>query len=324
MKINKIKKYEKFLKNIKSIKNHVKEIKEIINLKKRKFLIIIGPCSINSIISAKIFFKKIKNFTKKYNKYIKIITRVYVEKPRSVIGWKGLIYEPKFRFNLNLGIKKTLQLMKYINKKNMAISTEIVNNLLYNYYKRFISIAVIGARNYESQIHREFCSSLNFPIGFKNGTSGDIQGALNSIISCSKKQNIITINSKNKLIFKKSNGNKNGFLIIRGGNNGENYKFNKFIKIKNIYKNFNKGIIIDASHGNSNKSSFQQKKVVEYICKNMIFDPIIVGIMLESYIFEKNQEDNKIKGLSVTDQCMSMKNSIYCIKLIINSIRINN
>ncbi|MGX7582972.1 3-deoxy-7-phosphoheptulonate synthase [Candidatus Vidania fulgoroideorum] len=322
MKIKNRNKFIKYFNKSKYVKKNRKELIEIIKGNNNKFIVVLGPCSISSLKYSKIYFKEIIDLQKKYKKKIKIVLRVYLEKPRTIIGWKGYIYDPDLdqSYNINKGIKKSLKLLSFLNSKKIALSTEFLSNILFNYTKYFMSIGTIGARNYESQIHREFCSDLNFPIGYKNGTSGDIEGSLNSIISISKSHFYINFNK-----IKKTKGNKNGFLILRGGKNGpniqeENIKYT-FESIKKT--NIETGILIDASHDNSGKTVLGQKKSIEKIIQLRKKYKKIIGVMIESYIKEGNIDFNyakKDKETSITDKCISLVDTKKILNFIYNNI----
>ncbi|MGX7589057.1 3-deoxy-7-phosphoheptulonate synthase [Candidatus Vidania fulgoroideorum] len=320
--INRKSLYSKYYSKInkKNIQNSRKIINKIILGKCKKFIVIFGPCSIHSISEAKKFFLSVKKFSKNY-KNIFFVARVYLEKPRTITGWKGMLYDPLLNesYKTNLGILKSLSILKFVSNINFPIATEFLNNIIVDYIKKFISIGTIGARNYESQIHREFCSDLDVPLGVKNGTSGDIIGAINSIISISKKHNYLKLDKNGKVKSTLSRGNNRGFLILRGGKktNYKKKKINKYLKTlnNNLIKT---GILIDCSHGNSKKKYSNQFKVVKNVCKQVKENRKIVGILLEVNTKSGNQEiKNKLlKGVSVTDECISVKGFKKCLKVI--------
>ncbi|MGX7582831.1 3-deoxy-7-phosphoheptulonate synthase [Candidatus Vidania fulgoroideorum] len=293
-------------------------INNIIRGKSYKKIIISGPCSIHSYRSYKLYSKKIINIKKKLRN-IKIFMRIYIEKPRTIIGWKGIIYDPDINnsFKIKKGIKKCLKIFKNAKKKKIKTVCEILNTNLFGYTKKYIDIVTIGARNNECQIYREISSSLKNPVGFKNSTNGDVESAINSIIS-SKYPSIYSINNKKKILWKISKGNKNCFLIIRGGKK-PNYKENyikKYIR-KLIYKKIKTGIIIDLNHGNSNKKFNKQIYNSNYILKNIIpYYKRVVGIMIESHVLKGFQKINKniSDEISITDPCIDWKTTEKIIK----------
>ncbi|MGX7589356.1 3-deoxy-7-phosphoheptulonate synthase [Candidatus Vidania fulgoroideorum] len=296
-------------------KKNVKTLKKIINGNKNKLIVIIGPCSINGIKYSLKFSNFIKKNKRKFNNLF-ILMRVYLEKPRTNFGWKGYIYDPdlNFSYKIKKGIKNSLLLLKLISK-DVPIATEFLNNILaYKLYK-YITLGTIGARTTESQIHRELSSDLDIPIGFKNNLNGDVLPAVNSIIS-SKFPTICILEKK----FKISKGNKNCFLILRGGEKGPNYNIKNIKKYICILKknSINSGIIIDFSHGNSGKKAKNQKLVCDYFCKNLINFKKLVGVMIESNIKSGSQDIKKKidKRISITDECLSWKEGLKIMTLL--------
>ncbi|WDI79469.1 3-deoxy-7-phosphoheptulonate synthase [Candidatus Vidania fulgoroideae] len=307
--------------NKRNILRNRKIVKKILLGKCKKMMIILGPCSIRSFKETKDFFLKVNNIRKKF-KDMFFLARIYLEKPRTISGWKGMIYDPLLNesFKINLGIKKSLNILKFLNEIKFPVVTEFLSNIIVEYIKKYITIGTIGARNYESQIHREFCSNLKMPIGIKNGTHGDVMGAINSIISISKKHKYIRNNFKNELEYKISKGNKDGFLILRGGINKPNYYKKKISEYLNILKNINisRGIVIDCSHDNSKKISTNQIKVLKNVCKQRKKNKKIVGVIIEMDIKKGKQEiKKKLKyGISITDNCISINKLKKCLNII--------
>ncbi|WDR79479.1 3-deoxy-7-phosphoheptulonate synthase [Candidatus Vidania fulgoroideae] len=307
--------------NKRNILKNRKIVKKILLGKCKKMMVILGPCSVRTYKEIKDFFLKVNKIKKKF-KNIFFLARIYLEKPRTISGWKGIIYDPLLNesFKINLGIKKSLKILKFLNEIKFPVVTEFLNNIIVEYIKKYVTIGTIGARNYESQIHREFCSNLKMPVGIKNGTCGDIIGAINSILSISKKHKYIKNNIKNELEYKISRGNENGFLILRGGINKTNYDKKKISKYLNKLKNVNikKGIVIDCSHDNSKKKSKNQIKVLKNVCKQRKKNKKIVGVFLEMDIKKGKQEvKKKLKyGVSITDDCVSIKKLKKFLKII--------
>lgn len=300
-------------------KNKIKEIKKIIKGKKNKLMVFIGPCSIHNAKSAIKFAKIIKKNKKKY-KNLLLIMRVFLEKPRTITGWKGFIYDPYINetFKINKGIKFSLRILKKISKLKIPICTEFLNPFIKNYIEKYISVGFIGARNNESQIHREMSSSLDIPIGFKNNLNCEIEGALNSIISCKNKTFCFSMSKKNKIGFIKETNNNFCFLVLRGGKDKKNYKKKEVLKAieENKNRNIKTGIVIDFSHGNSNKNFKKQKNVCKNVCKQIEKNNKISGVMIESNIFEGNQTIKKKINpyISITDSCLSIKESLKLLK----------
>ncbi|MGX7583123.1 3-deoxy-7-phosphoheptulonate synthase [Candidatus Vidania fulgoroideorum] len=309
-----------------SVRNLKKrEIIKIINGNLNKMLVFIGPCSIHNTKSCIKYAKIIKKKTKKYKNLV-IVMRVFLEKPRTCSGWKGFIYDPDINgsFRINKGIKLSIKILRKINKMGVLICTEFLNPFIKDYIKKYISVGFIGARNNESQIHREIASSLSIPIGFKNNLYCDINGAINSILSCKENNFCFNVLHRKKIDFKKNVKNKNCFLVLRGGNDKTNYKKkhvnDSIIEIKK--KKIKSGVVIDLSHGNSKKKYKKQIKVCLNICDQIKKNNRISGVMIESNILNGNQIIKKKidPNISITDPCLSIKESIILLKKIDNAV----
>ncbi|MGX7582691.1 3-deoxy-7-phosphoheptulonate synthase [Candidatus Vidania fulgoroideorum] len=302
-----------------------KEIINILHGNLNKLIVIVGPCSIHSYKGIKKYTRKLANITHKY-KNLHICVRAYFEKPRTITGWKGLIYDPDINtsYNINKGITKTLKILKMITSKKLSIATEFLNTLLAKYIKPYITLGTIGARNCESQLHRELASAINIPMGFKNDTHGRVTGAINSLIACTHNNNYIYINSKGIVTRQRNTTNKNCFLILRGGTNKPNYKqpaINKTItKLKT--HNLKQGLVIDASHDNSAKNPTNQIRNIKCIAAQLQTNTKICGVMIESYIYKGRQNitNNINPYLSITDECLDFKNTKLLLSILNSAI----
>lgn len=303
-------------------------IKNIISKKDERFLCIVGPCSIHNIEEAKSYGKLLKNIIDKTKDKLFIVMRVYLEKPRTTIGWKGFLNDPNLdnSFDVNLGLKKSRELLIYLNNLGISCGCEILDTITPQYLSDLYSWGAIGARTTESQVHRQIVSGLSIPIGFKNGISGDISPAINSLVSSSEEHTFMGINNQGKAVVCQTLGNPNTHIILRGScQNGPNYtkpfiaEADKSLSQMNIKleKGINSIIMIDCSHGNSNKDYRNQAIVLRNIIKQIRDgNKSIKGIMLESNINEgsqtinlKNANANKIikYGVSLTDSCINIK-----------------
>ncbi|AFP83580.1 3-deoxy-7-phosphoheptulonate synthase [Candidatus Carsonella ruddii] len=277
-------------------------LKNIVLKKIKKFILIIGPCSISNIKDFILYLKKIKNNFKN----IILIIRVYYEKPRTNIGWKGYIYDPYIdeSYSINDSIYIIRRLLLDISKQ-YYLGTECLNFFLINYFIDCISWICIGARTIQSQIHREFCSNLNCVIGIKNDIYGDLNVLKDSLLSIMNKQCFVNFFEKTNFIYSK--GNKYIQFVLRGG------------KEPNFSKNliFNNSLIIDCSHSNSLKVSINQIYVFENILNQYFLLKNIHGVMFEHYIYNGNQNIKNIKfGLSITDSCLNFKFYFFILKKI--------
>ncbi|QJC36247.1 3-deoxy-7-phosphoheptulonate synthase [Enterobacteriaceae endosymbiont of Donacia cincticornis] len=306
-----------------NIKNNIlisrKIISNIINGKDSKILIICGPCSIHNFEETIKYGNLLKNLSLKLKKNIYIIMRVYFEKPRTILGWKGLINDPYMNqtFNINKGLYLARKLLIRLAEKNILLATEILDPNTFHYIDDLLSWVAIGARTVESQIHREIASFIKIPVGFKNNTNGDINVAINAIQASAAKHHFIGLNQNGKLCVINTTGNKNCHIILRGGQKPNYYKHDIIKCEKNLLNlGLKSKIMIDCNHGNSNKDYKKQILVIKSIISQIKEGNIsIIGIMIESYINEGNQildiKNNKILkyGVSITDGCLDFKST---------------
>ncbi|QJC28780.1 3-deoxy-7-phosphoheptulonate synthase [Enterobacteriaceae endosymbiont of Plateumaris consimilis] len=302
----------------------------IINKKDSRILIICGPCSIHNIKETLEYAKLLKKISLELNKTIYIVMRVYFEKPRTIIGWKGLINDPYMNnsYNINKGLYIARKLLLKLNEMGIPLATEILDPNTPQYLSELFSWSAIGARTTESQIHRELASSLEMPLGFKNNTNGNITTAINAIKAASISHNFISSNQEGLVCIIKTSGNQNCHIILRGGKK-TNYHEKDIKECNNnlIKAGLQSNIMIDCSHNNSNKNFKRQTIVVDSIISQIQKgDNSIIGIMLESYINEGNQlmninNYNKLKyGISITDGCISWETTENILHKIYNKL----
>jgi 3-deoxy-7-phosphoheptulonate synthase len=293
-----------------------KEIINILNGTDTRKILIIGPCSIHNIESAKEYSHKLLELSNRVNDKILIVMRTYFEKPRSKIGWKGFINDPFLdnSHDIEHGLKKARELLLYINRIGLPCGYELLELSTINYIGDLISWCSIGARTSESQIHRQIISSLNIPTGFKNSTSGNIDSCISSVFVVKEEHTFCGISMDNIGEIVITNGNPNCHIILRGSENSSNYHIDNIKKAKKLMNNLKyKNIIIDCSHGNSRKDYKKQSNVFKYICSLLKENhKIIIGMMLESHLDEGKQEfkcgqKEILARKSITDSCISIE-----------------
>lgn len=307
-------------------------IKNILDKKDDRLLVIVGPCSIHDINAAKEYARMLKHLHDELSDSLFIIMRTYFEKPRSKIGWKGLINDPDLNnsYNINKGLKLARQLLIDINEIGLPTSIEFLDTISPQYLSDLISWGAIGARTTESQLHRELVSGLSMPIGFKNSTEGNINVAIDAMEASRHSHKFLGINFYGLSSIIKTKGNLYSHIILRGSTKKTNY--NKEIidetYINILNRNLIPNIIIDCSHGNSQKKHKNQIKVLNYLI-NIIKNGYnsITGVMIESNIKEGNQKLdinnlNKLEyGKSITDSCINWEDTSIMLQLLANSIR---
>ena len=305
----------------KLIKDTRRSISKILNREDKRLIVIIGPCSIHDKQLALDYAQRLSDIKEQYPNLL-IIMRVYFEKPRTITGWKGLIMDPNLDNScyIEKGLRLSREIMRDINNKGIPIACEFLDTISAQYISDLVSWGAIGARTTESQVHRQLASGLSVPIGFKNTTEGNIDVAINSILACKESHTFLGIDDFGKASIVKTSGNQNGHLILRGGKKPNYYKENVEETVNTcIEKNVSPNIIIDCSHGNSQKKCKNQKLVVQSVCEQITNGQNnIVGIMIESNIFEGNQKlinkKNLKYGISITDECVSWDESITLLK----------
>lgn len=292
-----------------------KEVEDIIVGKDKRLLAIVGPCSIHDTDLAMDYAKKLLKLRKEVEDKIAIVMRVYFEKPRTVLGWKGLISDPHLdgSFDMVTGLRKARKLLLDINELGLACATELLDPVIPQYTSDLITWAAIGARTTESQTHREMASGLSMPVGFKNSTNGDLTIAINAINSSLSPHSFTGINQQEgKVSMFHTRGNKYPHLVLRGGRNGPNYE-SKYIdeaEIKLKEAGIESGIMVDCSHDNSGKDPYKQPDVLnDIVGQKQKGNKSIIGFMIESNIHGGNQKitDNlsELKyGVSITDKCI--------------------
>jgi len=288
------------------------DIISILNKESSKKIMIVGPCSIHDVKAAKEYANNLLPIRNKYSDKLLILMRVYFEKPRTTVGWKGLINDPDLNgtYDINKGLNLARELLVYINDLGIGVACEFLDTIIPQYLSDVVSWGAIGARTTESQIHRELVSGLSMPIGFKNGTGGDIEIARDAIISSSYPHTFLGINEEAVPSVVLTTGNRNTHIILRGGKQNSNYDTESVKKTTELLLNSNlvPNIMIDISHGNSRKNYKNQESVASNIAEQMKTDKNIIGLMIESNLVEGKQKicDDMVYGKSITDCCINL------------------
>ncbi|NJL09931.1 MAG: 3-deoxy-7-phosphoheptulonate synthase [Calothrix sp. SM1_7_51] len=291
------------------------EIKHILNFQDSRKFIVVGPCSIHDTNAALEYSQRLKNLAQRVEDKLLLIMRVYFEKPRTTIGWKGLINDPDMddSFRLEKGLLTARNLLLQIAELGLPSGSECLDPIVPQYISELISWSAIGARTTESQTHRELASGLSMPVGFKNGTDGNVQVALNAMQAAKSPHHFLGISQQGQVSVFQTTGNNYGHVILRGGNGQPNYDAATIQQVEAKLKqaNLSPTIVIDCSHGNSNKNYKSQPAVFENIIQQIVDgNTSIVGMMLESNLYEGNQPipsnlEALKYGVSVTDQCIN-------------------
>ena len=290
---------------------------------------VVGPCSIHDPKAAIEYAKKLKNLESSLSSELKIVMRVYFEKPRTTVGWKGLINDPNLddSYDVNKGLREARKILLDINEIGLPAATEYLDIITPQYISDLISWGAIGARTTESQVHRELASGLSCPVGFKNSTNGSIQVAIDAIGSASQPHIFLSITKEGKSAIFNSSGNKDCHVILRGGKI-PNFE-SKFIKeTSSILAKLENptSLMVDMSHGNSQKQFKKQLLVNKDIADQIASgERSIFGVMIESHLVEGNQsigpKESLTYGQSITDACVSWEDTEVMLKLLSSAVK---
>ncbi len=304
---------------------------DILDRKDHRLFVVVGPCSIHDTEAALDYARRLKALADELDDTLYIVMRVYFEKPRTTVGWKGLINDPHLNdsFQIEEGLHIGRKLLLDILELGLPTSTEALDPISPQYLQDLISWSAIGARTTESQTHREMASGLSSAVGFKNGTDGGLTVATNALNSVSKPHRFLGINRQGQVSVFTTRGNAHGHIVLRGGSAGPNYDS---VHIKLCEDALAKAklpgnIMVDCSHANSNKQPELQPLVVENVGNQIIEgNQSIVGLMIESNIHAGNQSipenlDDLAYGVSVTDGCIGWEETEACLRKLRETVK---
>jgi len=290
------------------------QIADIMHKKEDRLLAIVGPCSIHDPEAAIDYAQKLAQQAEKYREDLLIVMRVYFEKPRTIVGWKGLINDPHLNnsYEINEGLAVARKLLMDINALGITAGTEYLDPITPQYMGDLVSWGAIGARTTESQIHRQLASGLSCPVGFKNSTDGSIQVAIDAIKSSSHSHIFLSVTKQGHSAIFSTAGNPDCHVILRGGSNGTNFDVVSIAETKEklAKADVNSGIMVDMSHANSQKDHNKQLLVCDSICHQLSDgEREIVGVMIESNLQAGRQDIHSdptklTYGMSITDACI--------------------
>ncbi|WP_269622038.1 3-deoxy-7-phosphoheptulonate synthase [Prochlorococcus marinus] len=291
-------------------------IQSILKGEDSRLLVIVGPCSVHDMNAAKDYANQLLLLRKRFFEKLEIVMRVYFEKPRTTTGWKGLINDPHLdgSYDMNTGLRRARSLLLHLAHLGLPTATELLDPVVPQYIADLISWTAIGARTTESQTHREMASGLSMPIGYKNGTDGSISIAINAMKAASKPHHFLGINREGNASIISTTGNPDGHLVLRGGSHGTNYDSESVSQVAKELSNSGsiEKVMIDCSHGNSNKDFRKQGDVLREVASQVSNgSPHVMGVMIESHLVEGNQKipkdlSNLVYGQSITDACIDL------------------
>src|SRR5450830_905396 len=287
-----------------------------------RLMVVVGPCSIHHIAAAKDYAQRLKALADELSDQLFIVMRVYFEKPRTTVGWKGLINDPRMddSFRVEEGLRMARQLLVDLNDMGMPCGTEALDPITPQYLGDLIAWSAIGARTTDSQTHRELASGLSSPVGFKNGTDGNLEVALNGMLSAAQPHAFLGINGNGQVALTQTRGNAFGHLILRGGAvpNYDSVAVSE-AEAALVAARLPANIVVDCSHANSRKNHTLQTLVLKDVVGQIVDgNRAIKGVMLESNLFEGNQKLVKPQdlryGVSITDACLGWDSTAACLR----------
>ncbi len=315
--------------NMQTISNARNTIADISSGKDSRLMVIIGPCSVHDPKAVLEYAHKLAKIQAQFENELFFVMRVYFEKPRTTIGWKGLVYDPDLDDSCDMekGLKQARALLRDITNLGLATATEYLDLITPQYFADLISWGAIGARTTESQIHRELASGLSCSVGFKNATNGNVQVAIDATVSASYSHMFWSISKKGILKRYKTLGNPNCHIILRGGEQPNYHQEDIDDACQRLSKaKLAPRLMVDCSHGNSQKKFKNQLKVVAEIAtqikqgSNQIF-----GVMIESHLKEGNQAINTLDkltyGQSITDACLGWDDSVAGLQTLAQAVK---
>lgn len=321
--------------SIRTVEAGRKACKEIIHQRDDRLLVMVGPCSIHDPATALEYAAQLLDLSKKLEKDLCIIMRAYLEKPRTTVGWKGLINDPDIdeSYKINKGLRVSRKLYADLTHMGMPIASEMLDTISPQFLADLISLGAIGARTTESQLHRELASGLSFPIGFKNGTDGSLGVAIDAVGAAAATHHFMGVTKQGLAAITKTSGNDDGFVILRGGTKGTNFDPESVKAAREALRKKKQAevMMIDCSHGNSKKDHRNQPGVAQVIGDQLRQgEDGIVAVMIESNIEAGNQKAPGKdagglaalkKGMSITDACIDWNTTIEVLEQLADAVR---
>jgi 3-deoxy-7-phosphoheptulonate synthase len=305
-------------------------IRHILQGEDNRLLVIVGPCSIHDVQAAYEYGEKLSSLRTELADQLEVVMRVYFEKPRTTIGWKGLINDPHLdgSYDINTGLRTARKLLLDLAHLGLPAATELLDPIIPQYIADVISWTAIGARTTESQTHREMASGLSMPVGFKNGTDGGLGTAVNAMLSASRPHHFLGISAHGLASIVQTTGNPDGHIVLRGGKNGPNYDASHVERAaKELAKHkLNQRMMIDCSHDNSGKDYTRQPIALNDIAAQVkAGSSYIMGVMIESHLVAGNQPipqdlSQLTYGQSITDACVDLDRTAEMLRTLADAV----
>ena len=309
-------------------------IRDVLHGRDDRLLVITGPCSVHDPEAALEYARRLSAVNERLKDRLLIVMRVYFEKPRTTVGWKGLINDPDLdgTFNIRKGIRLARQVLWQVLGQGIPAATEWLDPITPQYLSDAVSWGAIGARNTESQVHRELASGMSMPMGFKNSTEGSVKAAVDSCLAAASEHHFLSINLDGHVIAAETRGNPDCHLILRGSSHGPNYDSES---VRSALEAMHqaplgpgacRGLIVDAAHGNCGKDPVREAQVVEELADRLAKgEQGLSGIMMESFLEGGHQKpaplDQLVFGRSVTDACISWDRTEELLQILADAVQ---
>ena len=311
-------------------------IKAILHAGDQRVLVIVGPCSVHDVEAAREYASAIAEAQHRHHEDLEVVMRVYFEKPRTTVGWKGMINDPHLdgSYDINTGLRRARGLLLHLAEMGLPAATELLDPVVPQYIADLISWTAIGARTTESQTHREMASGLSMPIGFKNGTDGSVSTAINAMEAAARPHHFLGISNEGQAAIVSTTGNPDGHLVLRGGKGGSNFHAEavEAAAAQLTRDGLPARLMVDCSHGNSNKDYRRQGEVLRAVAEQVRGGSThVMGVMLESHLVAGNQKiPNDLSqldtsqltyGQSVTDACIDLPTTLALLDELAAAVR---
>lgn len=306
-------------------------IQAILHGRDRRMLVIVGPCSVHDVAAAKEYATEIAALRERHAAELEVVMRVYFEKPRTTVGWKGLINDPHLdgSYDINTGLRLARDLLLHVAEMGLPAATELLDPIVPQYIADLISWTAIGARTTESQTHREMASGLSMPIGFKNGTDGSVTTAIHAMQAAARPHHFLGINKEGCASIVTTTGNPDGHVVLRGGKRGTNYHPEAIEEVAVALERDGLPcrVMVDCSHGNSNKDYRRQGEVLAQVAEQVRGGSShVMGVMLESHLVAGNQKipadlSELTYGQSITDACIDLTTTAGLLEQLAAAVR---
>lgn len=306
------------------------QIADILHGRDKRLLAIVGPCSVHSVTQALDYADALAGVSQRFDDALLIAMRVYIEKPRTTVGWRGLALDPALDGSLGPaeGLIESRRVMRGVIERGLPVATESLDPFVFPYVEDLLAFSSLGARTSESQTHRQMAAAMACPVGIKNATCGSLGVAADAAKAIGTSQTTFNVMPNGQVGYRTVAGNTNTALVLRGGACGPNYSQSHQEDARQLLKQrgINTGLIVDCSHGNSEKVAARQKAVVDCVSAQLVAgERPPAGVMIESHLHEGKQPFGPLPslryGVSVTDECLGLPDTISCLEILAGAVR---